>query len=158
MAINNFAVDTFTAEIPMKSDDHISAAQMDELRKFMSEAIPYWKTLGLELIEVAPGHAVFEAEVRPGLLQNNVVHGGVLASIADSACAVAAITKVFPQSYATTINLQLAYLKPLKSGRFRAVGKCIKAGRSILFCEATVVDENSVIICTASSQLIAQTR
>jgi len=70
MAINNFAVDTFTAEIPMKSDDHISAAQMDELRKFMSEAIPYWKTLGLELIEVAPGHAVFEAEVRPGLLQN----------------------------------------------------------------------------------------
>jgi len=49
----------------MKSDDHISAAQMDELRKFMSEAIPYWKTLGLELIEVAPGHAVFEARSGP---------------------------------------------------------------------------------------------
>jgi len=41
--------------------------------------------------------------VHPGLLQKNVVHGGVLASIADSACAVAAISKVFPESVATTI-------------------------------------------------------
>jgi uncharacterized protein (TIGR00369 family) len=124
----------------------------------MSDAIPYWKTLGLELIEVAPGHAVFEAEVRPDLLQNNVVHGGVLASIADSACAVAAISQVFPENYATTINLQVAYLKPLKAGRFRATGKCLKAGRSIFFCEATVVDENNALICTASSQLIAVPR
>jgi uncharacterized protein (TIGR00369 family) len=142
----------------LKRDDHISAVPMDELRKFMTEAIPYWNTLGLELIEVAPGHAVFQAEVRPGLLQNNMVHGGVLASIADSACAVAAIATVFPESYATTINLQVAYLKPVKSGRFKATGKCIKAGRSIFFCEAVVVDEQDVVVCTANSQLIAQKR
>jgi acyl-coenzyme A thioesterase PaaI-like protein len=67
-----------------------------ELRKFMTEAVPYWRTLGLELKEVEPGRAVFEAEARPDLMQNAVLHGGVLASIADSACAVAAISKVFP--------------------------------------------------------------
>jgi uncharacterized protein (TIGR00369 family) len=158
MAINNFAVDTFTAEIPMKSDDHISVAQMDELRKFMSEAIPYWKTLGLELIEVAPGHAVFEAEVRPGLLQNNVVHGGVLASIADSACAVAAITKSISSKLRHNHQSSTRVLETAQIRQVQSCSKCIKAGRSILFCEATVVDENSVIICTASSQLIAQTR
>ena len=129
--------------------------QLDALRSFVCDAVPYWKTLGLELIEVTPGHAIFEAEVRPGLLQNKVVHGGVLASIADSACAVAAISQVFPENYATTINLNVAYLKPVKAGRFRATGKCLKAGRSIFFCEAVVVDENDVLICTASSQLIA---
>jgi len=64
------------------------------LQSFMSSKIPYWQTLGLQLKEVSPGKAVFEAQVRPDLLQNGILHGGVLASIADSACAVAAISKV----------------------------------------------------------------
>lgn len=73
--------------------------------------------------------------VRSGLLQNdNVLHGGVLASIADSACAVAAISMVFSAGYATTINLQLSYLKPVREGRFRAEGRCIRAGKTIVFC------------------------
>jgi uncharacterized protein (TIGR00369 family) len=145
---------------PLRPDKiQAETPQFEALRSFMSDAVPYWKTLGLALVEVGPGHAVFQAHVHPGLLQNsNVVHGGVLASIADSACAVAAISKVFPESYATTINLQMAYMKPLIAGRFTATGKCVKAGRSILFCEATVVDENNVLICTASSQLITVPR
>jgi uncharacterized protein (TIGR00369 family) len=125
------------------------------LRQFMTRAVPYWETLGLELKEVSPGKAVFEAEVRPGLLQNQVVHGGVLASIADSACAVAAISMVFPASYATTINLQIAYLKPVVAGRFRAEGECIRAGKSIIFSEARVFDDKQALVCTASSQLMA---
>ena len=125
-----------------------------ELKQFMTQAVPYWRTLGFELKEVSPGRAVFEAESRPELMQNAVVHGGVLASIADSACAVAGISQVFPANYATTINLQIAYLKPLVQGKFRAEGKCVKAGKTILFCEAAVCDEENTIICTATSQLM----
>lgn len=125
-----------------------------DLREFMTRAVPYWRTLGLELKEVVPGRAVFEAESRPDLMQNAVVHGGVLASIADSACAVAGISQVFPANYATTINLQMAYLKPLVQGKFRAEGKCVKAGKTILFCEAVVYDQENAVICTASSQLM----
>ncbi len=124
----------------------------------MREAIPYWKTLGLRLVEVAQGHAVFEADVIPGMMQYGVVHGGVLASIADSACAVAGISHVFPENYATTVNLQVAYLKPLRAGKFRAEGKCLKAGRSVLFCEAQVFDEQGSAICTATSQLLVVSR
>jgi uncharacterized protein (TIGR00369 family) len=125
-----------------------------DLREFMTRAVPYWQTLGMELKEVVAGRAVFEAESRPDLMQNAVVHGGVLASIADSACAVAGISQVFPANYATTINLQMAYLKPLVQGKFRAEGKCVKAGKTILFCEAVVYDEGNAIICTAASQLM----
>lgn len=125
-----------------------------ELKQFMTQAVPYWRTLGLELKEVSPGRAVFEAESRPELMQNAVVHGGVLASIADSACAVAGISQVFPANYATTINLQIAYLKPLVQGKFRAEGKCVKAGKTIFFCEAVVYDEENAIVCTATSQLM----
>ena len=102
-------------------------SSLSRLREFMSSAVPYWQTLGLELKEVAPGRAVFEAVVRPDLLQNKLLHGGVVASMADSACAVAGISTVFPASYATTINLQVSFLRPGVEGRFRAEGKCIKA-------------------------------
>ena len=127
---------------------------MDNLKKFMSGIVPYWQTLGLELVEVEPGRSVFTANVRPQLLQNGVLHGGVLASIADSACAVAAISRVYPASYATTINLQVAYLKPVREGRFRAEGKCLKAGKNVLFSEALVFDDREALVCSASSQLL----
>ncbi len=120
----------------------------------MTRQVPYWQTLGLELKEVSPGVAVFEAEVRDGHLQNGVVHGGLLASIADSACAVAGISMVYPANYATTINLQLSYLKSVTKGTIRAEGKCLRAGRNLLFCEAQVRDGDRSLVCTASSQLM----
>lgn len=134
----------------MNSELHLS-----ELRKFMTSVVPFWQTLGLELKEVAPGRAVFEAVALPSLMQNKLLHGGVLASIADSACAVAAISLVFPASYATTINLQISYLKPVTQGRFRAEGRCLKAGKNVLFCDAMVFDEQQVLVCAAASQLLA---
>jgi uncharacterized protein (TIGR00369 family) len=127
---------------------------MDDLRKFMSGIVPYWQTLGLELVEAEPGRAVFAANVRPELTQNGVLHGGVLASIADSACAVAAISRVYPNNYATTINLQLSYLKPVLEGRFKAVGRCLKAGKNVLFSEAQIFDDRENLVCTAASQLL----
>jgi uncharacterized protein (TIGR00369 family) len=133
-------------------------SRLTTLREFLADAVPFWRTLGLDLTELAPGRAVFEASAHHGLMQNQVLHGGVLASIADSACAVAAISQVFPDRYATTINLQVSYLKPVREGRFRAEGRCIKAGKSVLFCEAQVFDAQQTLICTANSQLLAIAR
>jgi len=126
-----------------------------ELQALLEISVPYWETLGLELKEVGEGRAVFEVEVRPGLLQKrNVVHGGVMASIADSACAVAGMTMVFPESYVTTINLQVAYLKPVAEGRIRAEGACVRAGRAVVFSEARLWDGRETLVCTATSQLM----
>jgi uncharacterized protein (TIGR00369 family) len=126
-----------------------------DLRALMNAGVPYWRTLGLELKEVTPGRAVFECEVREGLMQKRgIVHGGVLASIVDSACAVAAISKLYPKANATTINLRVSYLKPLSQGVFRAEGRCIKAGKTICFCEAQVFNDRDEVVCTASSELM----
>lgn len=131
------------------------AARMRELQAMMTELVPYWKTLGFELVEVELGRAVFEGVVTHALTQNKILHGGVLASIADSACAVAAASHVYPKSYVTTINLQVAYLRPVSEGKFRAEGKCIRAGKSILFCEAQVWNARGDLTGTATSQLMS---
>ena len=54
---------------------------------------------------------VFEIEIREELTQNGMIHGGVLASLIDSTCACAAFSLILPNGYATTIDLQVEFLK-----------------------------------------------
>jgi uncharacterized protein (TIGR00369 family) len=112
------------------------------------------KTLGFELQDIEPGRAVFEGMVAEALTQNGILHGGVLAAILDTACAVAAISQVFPDFYATSINLQVSFLRSIRQGRFRVEGRCIKTGRNVMFTEASVCNEAGQLLATGSSQLI----
>ena len=77
---------------------------MDDLIAAMRRRVPYWTTLGLEPLEVADGRATMAVTFRPEHLQNGVMHGGVLASLIDSACACAAISRIHPEAYATVLR------------------------------------------------------
>lgn len=127
---------------------------MDDLIKILYDRIPYYSTLGFELQEISNGRANFEIEIRKELTQNGMIHGGVLASLIDSTCACAAFSLILPDGYATTIDLQVEFIKPVSSGRLKAKAKCIKSGKNIFFCKAKVWDENGNLICTGSSQLL----
>lgn len=127
---------------------------MEELKKVLYERIPYYSTLGLELVDIGNGRATFELIVRKDLTQNGMVHGGVIASLIDSSCACAAISLIYPKGYITTIDLQVEFLKPVPEGRLLAKAKCIKGGKNIFFCKAKVWNEKSELVSTGSSQLI----
>jgi uncharacterized protein (TIGR00369 family) len=127
---------------------------MDDLIAALRRRVPYWSHLGLELLEAAGGRSVMAVSCRPEHLQNGVMHGGVVASLLDSACASAAISLIHPDAYATSVNLTVSYLKPVTAGRLIARGECLRAGRRILFCEARVVDETGDLVATGSSQLV----
>jgi uncharacterized protein (TIGR00369 family) len=116
--------------------------------------VPYWATVGLELVEIGGGRATMAVTFRPGHLQNGVMHGGVVASLVDSACACAAISRIFPDAHATSVNLQVTFLKPVTGGRLTARAECLRAGRRILFTEARVVDEAGELVATGTSQLV----
>ena len=127
---------------------------MDDLVAQMKRRVPYWATLGIELLEVGGGRAVMAVEFAPQHLQSGVMHGGVIASLVDSACACAAISRLAPGAYATSVNLQIAFVKPVTEGRIVARAECLKAGRRILFAEARVTDERGDLVATGSSQLV----
>jgi uncharacterized protein (TIGR00369 family) len=91
---------------------------------------------------------------RPEHLQNGVMHGGVIASLVDSACACAALSLLHPGAYATSINLQISYLRPVRDGRLTARAECLRSGRRILFCDARVTNEDGEIVASGSSQLV----
>lgn len=127
---------------------------MEELKKTLYERIPYYSTLGLDLKEMGNGRATFQLNLRKELTQNGMVHGGVIASMIDSACACAAISLVYPDGYITTIDLQIEFLKPVSKGSILAKAKCIKGGKNIYFCKAKVWNEENELISTGSSQLL----
>jgi uncharacterized protein (TIGR00369 family) len=125
----------------------------EDLRAFLTRVVPFWDTVGLQLVAAADGQSEFQVGFGPQHLQNGVMHGGVLATLIDSACAVAALTRLWPGSYATSVNLQVAYLRPVTGGRLVARGECLKPGRTIVFAEAKVWNEAGDLVCTGSSQL-----
>jgi phosphatidate cytidylyltransferase len=109
--------------------------------------------MGGLLTGLAIGRHKMSPQISPKKTWEGAV-GGVLASIIDSVCACAAIAHTHPDAYATTINLQVAFTKAVSMGRIRAVGKCIRAGQRILFCEAQVWNEDDELVGSGSSQLL----
>ncbi|TFG03827.1 MAG: PaaI family thioesterase [Promethearchaeota archaeon] len=127
---------------------------MDDIKALLMKRIPYYSTLGFRLIEIKDGKALFELDVRKELTQNGTVHGGVLASMIDSACACAALSLIYPKGYITTIDLQVAYLKPVSKGTLIAKAECLRSGKNISFSEAKIHDDQGELVCTGSSQLL----
>ena len=99
--------------------------------------------LGFDLEEVGEGRAVFAVEPREYHYNPiGVVHGGLAATLLDSAMGCAVHT-LLPQGRAyTTLELKVNFVRALTPdvGRVRAIGKIIHLGGKIATAEGTVVD------------------
>ncbi len=81
------------------------------------------------------------------------VHGGVIATILDSAMGCT-IHSVLEEGIGyTTLELKINYLKTvtINSGKLTAVGKIIHVGKSTALVEAQLVDENGNVYAHAVS-------
>jgi len=117
---------------------------------------PYGDMLGFELTEVEPGRAVIELECT-GRHWNTIgtVHGGVHCSVADTAMGIAYGSALGKGRIATTIDLQIDFLRPLKTGLMRAEAKIVKRGRTLTLLECDVTDAEGRLIARASSKCMA---
>jgi uncharacterized protein (TIGR00369 family) len=104
---------------------------------------PIAELLGFKLIEVEPGHVVFE--VLPAEQHYNpigVVHGGLAMTLLDSAMSCSVQTQVPAGSGYTTVETKTNLTRPITSqtGKLRAIGKVIHAGSRIATAEGRLVD------------------
>jgi uncharacterized protein (TIGR00369 family) len=97
--------------------------------------------LGFRVESLGPGRAVLSMEVKKRHKQiQDVVHGGVLAALADTAAAIAAYTAVPHGTEIATIELKINYLSAVPGGKIRAEGKVLRAGRNFVVTECEVFD------------------
>jgi uncharacterized protein (TIGR00369 family) len=119
------------------------------------ESVPFANLLGIELEEVDLGSATLALEIKPELKQNHgVVHGGAIASLIDSATAFAIISLLPPDEHATTVDLTITYLRPLRQGRARAVARVLRHGRRLITTSADLFDDRGNLAATALSTYI----
>ncbi|MFF4836929.1 PaaI family thioesterase [Streptomyces sp. NPDC001315] len=115
---------------------------------------PISATLDFSLDEVEPGRAVFS--LTPGEEHYNPigsVHGGVYATLLDSA-AGCAVHSTLPQGVAyTSLDLTVKFLRPITvdTGTVRAIGRVINGGRRTALAEATLVDAEDRLLAHATS-------
>ena len=132
----------------------LTAAQTRRLRA-AAKAVPFFRLLAIEVVEVTSGNATLSLEVRKELTQNHgVVHGGAIASLIDSAMAFAIIPLLAPRERVTTVDLTISYLRPLTKGRATATAKVVKSGRRLFVVTADVLDNDGRLAATALSTYI----
>jgi uncharacterized protein (TIGR00369 family) len=106
--------------------------------------------LGFDVESVHDGRAIFRLDVRPRHKQvHGVVHGGILAALADTTAAIAAYT-VLPRGVElATLELKINYLEPVPGGTVRADAKVLRAGRNFIVTECEIFNESGSLAAKA---------
>lgn len=106
--------------------------------------------LGLSLESLEKGHVVFSMKVRPRHKQlHGVVHGGVLATLADTVAAIAAYTTVPKGTQIATVEMKINFLEAVPGGKIKAEGKVLRTGRNFVVTECEIYLENGTLAAKA---------
>ncbi len=128
--------------LPVELDE---ATQQEIRRRIEDHHFP--AHLGMKVGMLANGYAELQLALRPELLQyQEVAHGGVLAALADTAVAVALLTRLGPLMNFTTVDLHMFYFAPVRSGTVYARARIVKPGRRISVGEVELEDARGKLV------------
>jgi len=116
---------------------------LEQARKMWADD-PASRALGMALLELGPGHAVVAMTVRPNMVNGyDVCHGGLVASLADSAFALACNSRGVP---AVAAGFDVTFLAPSHMGDLLVATADERAlrGRSGLY-DVTVRRDDDVV-------------
>jgi uncharacterized protein (TIGR00369 family) len=115
---------------------------------------PMARLMNIKLTQVEQGRIVFEG--RPEEYHYNplgVVHGGMAATLLDSALGCCVSSHLDAGDLYTTLELKVNYLRPLtmETGTVRAIATTLHIGRTTALVEGKVLDADDRLYAYASS-------
>jgi uncharacterized protein (TIGR00369 family) len=118
---------------------------------------PMAALLGFRLVEVEPGHAVFE--IVPGTRHYNplgTVHGGLAMTLLDSAMGCAVHTQLAAGAGYTTLEAKTNLVRAItaETGKLRAIGKTVHVGSRIATAEGRLEDASGKLYAHATTTCI----
>ena len=126
---------------------------VDDLRRRVDET-PFYGWAGISIVSAREGEVEVAMEVGAGHLNiQGLAHGGLLATLADTAMGLAVRTRLEPGSRHVTIQLGVQFLSPGRPGRIVAQGSVVRAGRQLAHAEADVVDAGGKLLARAQSTI-----
>lgn len=110
----------------------------------MVAGTPQAQALGMRIVEVGPGRAVAEVAWREDLVgdpETGVIASGVVTTLLDNTCGMAAFAALSEPSSTATLDLRIDYMRPARKGAaIRADAHCYKLTRTVAFVRAFAFD------------------
>ena len=116
-------------------------AHYDNIRSEFSRIGPV-RLLGMKVGELSPGRAVLTLDTHDGLLHDFGVHGGILATLADTAAAAALLTEMPRAEHLATIEMKINFLSVHREGLLRAEGTVLRRGKNLAVAEAEITNQD----------------
>ena len=114
------------------------------------------ETLGVLLRHVAPGEVDLELPFNEAFgQQDGFLHAGIITTVVDSACGMAALTLMPPHARVLTVEYKVNFMRPAVGEKMVCRGRVKKPGKTIPVTEGEVIAhhdgrEKSVAIMTAT--------
>lgn len=120
----------------------------NEIKKILDDDTGYIKDQGFKIEELNSDYVKMSYKIKKsGLNPHDIVHGGVLFGLADTA---AGVLVGMHNKKCVTINGNINYLKPVKEGKVYAISKCLKEGKRIGYYLVELYDENNNLVATSN--------
>ncbi len=115
----------------------------------------YPRHLSMRVVDVTLDTSRVELDIAPFHLQPfGIVHGGVIATLVDTATFWAGFGLLAEDAGLVNVDLKVNYLQTASKGRLIATGRCIRAGRTVSYAEAYVRTEDDKLIAHGTSTLM----
>ena len=109
------------------------------------------ETLNIIGAEVEAGQATFYMEILPEkhMNTNQSLHGGVMASLLDTASGMSVRSVLEESETSATVNLSINFLRPCFSGKLTAKGRVKSKGKKMATVEAELYDEKNKLLANS---------
>jgi uncharacterized protein (TIGR00369 family) len=118
-----------------------------------------WLTLGYRGIEQGDGKSVIEWDATPEYCfhadSGPIVHGGMVATLLDTAMGGACWSVTDEGESFLTADLRVEFLRSSRPGTLRAEGTVVQRNRRVAFCAAELYDaEGTLLAASRCTQII----
>ncbi len=119
-----------------------------EILRRVYHGLPHHAALGVRIVSLEPGRCTVRLPVDERFLtgvDDRLVHGGVIATLLDSACGAALLADMDEDRTAATLDMRVDYLRAAAPAQaLIATGECYSKTRNVAFVRGAVFQDDSV--------------
>jgi uncharacterized protein (TIGR00369 family) len=133
----------------------MSAKRIEQLLTMFNESAPIARTFGMKLSYTEDASAVIDLPYNPSLDHTlGGVHGGVYATMLDSAGWFTAVASHDISCWLATAEISIHFLEPVTQTSLRAIGRLLKRGKRQIIAEMHLYDGRGRLVAHATGTFI----